>query len=508
MSKIPLVMADADRNLFLFVSHVAEDRTAAMEIVGELERRGVPCWIAPRNVRPGRPFDDEIVDAIEDSRAMLLVFSDLCNESEYIRREVTVAGESQKIIIPFRIEDAHPRRGLRVRLSDLHWIDGFAARERAVDQLAEHLANPERLRRHQEGEQSRQQQEEERRPLKAAAQAQAPPAPELRSEPRPLDRPTISKAPRRVWRWLIPIAAIVLFFGFGVGGWWAYTNHQAELAQRDAAARSATEEKERQAAAAEEVRQEEQSRQAAVAEKARQDAAAAAPQPTLTPQLPPAVITAPTPAEGEASWTLDQKREVQRELRALGHYQGEADGGFGAGTRAAIKEFQAFEGHEANGVLSEDERDKLVNMAQQLVVLLDQPPTSPEGVAAATVKGADARYARAWAAEAGKGARQEAAEAAYWYALAAADGDVRAFANLGTIAIRGYGAVKPDPASAVLLWQAAAARGDAVAMYNLGALYERGIDVAADLARARTWYERVAARNHTDARAALKRLGG
>jgi len=80
-------------------------------------------------VHPGQPFDEEIVEAIEGSRAMLLVFSDLCNESEYIRREVTVAGESHKVIIPFRIEDAHPRRGLRVRLSDLHWIDAFASRE-------------------------------------------------------------------------------------------------------------------------------------------------------------------------------------------------------------------------------------------------------------------------------------------------------------------------------------------------------------------------------------------
>ena len=106
--KMPAMSAS---DLFLFVSHVAEDRAAAMEIVGELERRRVRCWIAPRDVRPGHPFDDEIVDAIEQSRAMLLIFSDRCNDSEYIRREVTVAGESQKVIIPFRNEDAQPRRG-------------------------------------------------------------------------------------------------------------------------------------------------------------------------------------------------------------------------------------------------------------------------------------------------------------------------------------------------------------------------------------------------------------
>jgi hypothetical protein len=125
----------ATSDLFLFVSHVAENRISAMEIVDELERRGTRCWIAPRDVRPGEPFDDQIADAIDACRGMVLIFSELCNDSEYIRREVTVAGESHKPVIPFRIEDVQPRRGLRVRLSDLHWIDGFVSRERAVDEV-------------------------------------------------------------------------------------------------------------------------------------------------------------------------------------------------------------------------------------------------------------------------------------------------------------------------------------------------------------------------------------
>jgi hypothetical protein len=124
---------------FLFVSHVREDRAEAMEIVAALERRIIRCWIAPRDVQPGHPFDEEISTAIDGCRAMLLVFSDHCNDSEYIRREVTVAGESQKLVIPFRIENAQPKHGLRVRLADLHWIDGFIAREQAVDAVAQAL---------------------------------------------------------------------------------------------------------------------------------------------------------------------------------------------------------------------------------------------------------------------------------------------------------------------------------------------------------------------------------
>jgi hypothetical protein len=37
-------------NPILFVSHVSENHSAAMELVEELERRGIPCWIAPRDV--------------------------------------------------------------------------------------------------------------------------------------------------------------------------------------------------------------------------------------------------------------------------------------------------------------------------------------------------------------------------------------------------------------------------------------------------------------------------
>jgi hypothetical protein len=156
-----------DPDLFLFVSHVSEDRQAALEIVDELEQRGVPCWIAPRDVRPGKPFDDEIAEAIEASRAMLLIFSDRCNEHDYIRREITVAGESRKVIIPFRIEDAQPRRGLRVRLSDLHWIDGFVSRERAIDQVVRTI-DPARVRQQEEErrraeEEGRQHEEEQHR---------------------------------------------------------------------------------------------------------------------------------------------------------------------------------------------------------------------------------------------------------------------------------------------------------------------------------------------------------
>lgn len=221
-----------------------------------------------------------------------------------------------------------------------------------------------------------------------------------------------------------------------------------------------------------------------------------------------AAPAAAQPAAAEAQLTIDQKRELQRALRVLGLYQGDADGGFGAGTQEAVRQFQSFTGVAQSGALSDAEAKTLLTMGQGVSALLDQPATSPEGVAAASIKGGDQRYARAWNYENGKGVKADIAEAAYWYALAAGDGNAKAYTNLGTLVAQGWPGAKPDPASARLLWWAAAGRGEAIAMYDLGILYERGIGVTPDRAVARAWYQRAADHNHPDARAALNRLGG
>jgi peptidoglycan hydrolase-like protein with peptidoglycan-binding domain len=222
---------------------------------------------------------------------------------------------------------------------------------------------------------------------------------------------------------------------------------------------------------------------------------------------PASARPSPPPAGGETGWTNSERREVQRALRTLGHFQGEPDGGFGPGTRAAITEFEAFEGFPESGTLSNAERQRLFDLAQFLAAIVDQAPVSPQGIAAAAVRGAEARYARGWSAENSAGEKRDPAEAVYWYALASADGQARAATNLGTLLVRGQGVASADPAAAAVLWHLASARGEPVAMYNLGVLYERGIGVAADPAQAQAWYERAAARNHRGAREALKRLG-
>src|SRR5205823_14332150 len=56
-------------------------------VCAALEAERIRCWIAPRDVLPGVPYGEALIEAINESRVMLLVFSSHSNESPQVMRE-------------------------------------------------------------------------------------------------------------------------------------------------------------------------------------------------------------------------------------------------------------------------------------------------------------------------------------------------------------------------------------------------------------------------------------
>jgi TIR domain len=109
----------------VFVSYSQPDRSCALEIVAQLEARGIKVWVAPRDIAPSADWAAEIIEAITTSRLMLLVFSAGCNESPQVRREVERAVHRHLPILPVRIADVLPTKSLEYFLSAQHWFDAF-----------------------------------------------------------------------------------------------------------------------------------------------------------------------------------------------------------------------------------------------------------------------------------------------------------------------------------------------------------------------------------------------
>ena len=119
----------------VFICHSAKDKTTADAVCAMLEANGVRCWIAPRDVTAGMEWSECIIDAIEECRVMVLVFTTNANESGQIRREIERAVNRGVAILPLRIEDILPARALEYFIGNVHWMDAL------TPPLESHLQN-------------------------------------------------------------------------------------------------------------------------------------------------------------------------------------------------------------------------------------------------------------------------------------------------------------------------------------------------------------------------------
>jgi hypothetical protein len=124
----------------VFISYSSKDKPTADAVCATLERTGLRCWIAPRDILPGEDWGASIIDAINGSKAMVLVYSSHANESPQIRREIERAVHKQIAVVPFRIEDVPMSKSLEYFISTPHWLDALTPPlERHIEYLAETL---------------------------------------------------------------------------------------------------------------------------------------------------------------------------------------------------------------------------------------------------------------------------------------------------------------------------------------------------------------------------------
>ena len=192
----------------VFISYSAKNKTSADAACVTLESQGIRCWIAPRDVLPGMEWGESIVDAIGQSRIMVLIFSADADASPQIRREVERAVNHGVAILPLRIEDVQPSKALEYFLSNVHWLDAWTPPlEAHLKQLADTI-----------------QALFQRMPARETSKATEPtpqPAEAMREMPQAVNPapPAVEWPQRRWWPWAagaaaaLLLAAGLLFFG-------------------------------------------------------------------------------------------------------------------------------------------------------------------------------------------------------------------------------------------------------------------------------------------------------
>jgi WD40 repeat protein len=122
----------------VFISYSSHDKPVADAVCATLEGMKIRCWIAPRDVVPGANYAEALIDAINASRVLVLIFSGKSNQSSQVMRELERAISKGVTIIPFRIEEVPLSKAMEYFISTPHWLDAMSPPlERHIVRLGE-----------------------------------------------------------------------------------------------------------------------------------------------------------------------------------------------------------------------------------------------------------------------------------------------------------------------------------------------------------------------------------
>ncbi len=124
----------------VFISYSSHDQKVVEGLCAYLESLKIRCFVAYRDIPKSVVWAKAIVEALEQSRMMVVVFSNHFNNSVQVDREIELASEDNKPILTFRITDDAFKGAKKFYLKNINWIDAFPNPAACFGNLADNIA--------------------------------------------------------------------------------------------------------------------------------------------------------------------------------------------------------------------------------------------------------------------------------------------------------------------------------------------------------------------------------
>ena len=118
----------------IFLSHATEEHELVIHLANHLEKNNLKAWYAPRDIMGGIDYDKEIIAAIKDCRAFVLLLSRNSDASEDVKTEVYHAVKYHKQVICLDVDDVEPEN-LSYLLGMRHRLNWLERRDETLDKL-------------------------------------------------------------------------------------------------------------------------------------------------------------------------------------------------------------------------------------------------------------------------------------------------------------------------------------------------------------------------------------
>ena len=116
----------------VFISYATSDRDRVLGLVERLRSAGVTVWIDQAGIDVSSMWSQEIVSAIKGCKVMLLSISPHSTESENVVKELALASERKKPIIPVYLQAAEIPETMEYQLAGIQRVEYFKENEDAA----------------------------------------------------------------------------------------------------------------------------------------------------------------------------------------------------------------------------------------------------------------------------------------------------------------------------------------------------------------------------------------
>jgi hypothetical protein len=123
----------------VFVSYSRKDHETVDYIVARLNTDGLKIWLDRSAIKGGDLWRDEIVEAIDNAYACVLMLSPDSAASDNVRKEVDLAEGANKGLVPTLLVPVELPRKLRYQLAGIQWIEYYRDPEAKYGELLEAL---------------------------------------------------------------------------------------------------------------------------------------------------------------------------------------------------------------------------------------------------------------------------------------------------------------------------------------------------------------------------------
>lgn len=106
----------------IFISFSSKNMDIARDMCNYLEENGYSCFIASRDIEPGREYASQLVERLEGAKVVVLLMSEEANQSPHVLREVEYAVSHKIPIVVYPLEEVTLSKSLEYFLMTHQWL--------------------------------------------------------------------------------------------------------------------------------------------------------------------------------------------------------------------------------------------------------------------------------------------------------------------------------------------------------------------------------------------------